>query len=163
MRYIFVILGLAAIVVIIFWKHWNPDRLLFESGDTQNTLEESPGPSSFLEFTRQATLKAVGKDDLSIGVATQKLIGEEFIILVNVQLNPPAEDTFYFAWLVKRKPNTEFVPIGRLSKSSEKSNMWQTAFRSFQPFLDYDEIWISLNKKEKDRPEKIILKGKWEK
>ncbi len=157
MRFIFVIFGILALIVFVFF-YFRKAPLITESPFLQEPNATTLTPSS--EYSKQAVLKDVA-GDLAVGLATQKIIGEDFMVLVDAQLTPPPEEQFYFGWLVKHNPELNIVPLGRLNPVSDTSNLWQVAFRSTTAFTDYEEVWVTKEKTDDDQPETIILKGKW--
>jgi hypothetical protein len=163
MRFLFVIIGIVALGAFAFSTLRNaPPPTASEGLPTASEglpTERAATPSP--EYSRHAVLRdAAG--DLSVGLATQKLIGEDFMVLIDAQLNAPPKDSFYFGWLVKRVPEPEAIPLGKLERVSDASNLWRVAFRASQPFTDYAEVWVTRERKDDDEPETVLLKGRWE-
>ena len=155
MRFLFVIIGIGAFGAFAFSTLRNAPPAA--PGGSVADLSATPSP----EYSRQAVLRDVA-GDLSVGLATQKLIGEDFMVLIDAQLNSPPQDAFYFGWLVTRVPELDRMPIGKLERVSDASNLWQVAFRASRSFTDYAEVWVTRERKDDDEPETLVLKGTWE-
>jgi hypothetical protein len=155
LRFLFVILGVLALVAFAI-------STLRKAPTSQPIpLPTISSVSSSPPYIRKALLRDV-TGDLAVGFATQRLIGEDFVVLIDAQLNAPPKGAFYFGWLAKRTPELTLLPLGKLEQVSHDSNLWRVAFRAVTPFTDYDEVWVSRKQKDDNEVEKIILKGKWE-
>lgn len=156
MRFIFVLVGIAALVAFAF-------RFLGNASPSSVVVVPTPVASS--ESVPVASAQAVLKDtvgDLSTGIATRKIADDEFIVLVGAQMNPPSEGSFYAGWLIKRESGkVTAVLLGKLSRVSDASNLWQVDFRATASFTDYGEVWVTRERKDDDTPETIVLKGTW--
>lgn len=110
------------------------------------------------EFAEEARLQdAAG--GLSFGLATKRAIGSEFFIIVAAQLDQPQKDYFYQAWFARKAENeSEVISLGKMERSGE-TKIWQAVFRTSSPPPEYNEIWITVEQKEDDSPERVILKG----
>lgn len=156
MRFLFVVIGIGALGAFALRELRHAPAIVPQE-EIGTEVPASPSP----EYSRQAVLRDVA-GDLSVGIATQKLIGDDFMVLIDAQLNVPPKDSFYAGWLVKRVPALETFPLGKLERLSDASNLWQVAFRATAPFTDYGEIWVTRERNDDDEPEMLVLKGKWE-
>lgn len=154
MRFLFVIFGVGVFVAfgVSQFRQQPPN----EHGVAQN-VELAP----LQEHSMQAVLRDTA-GDFPAGAATQKLLGDDFIVLIDARLPSPGGFK-YFAWLVRRAEETEVVPLGELKSDPDEPNWWKAEFRSASPFLDYPEVWVTREEQpDDDVPEVMVLKGKWQ-
>jgi len=146
-----IILALALSVIFIFmrFKPLAPAATL--------VLAPSPSPSPAPRHTEKAVLKDVS-GGYGVGLATKTVIGDEFIFSVSAQLSPPPDGKFYEAWLVKRTPEPDVIPIGKLM-NSETQHLWETTLRTLLEYSEYRQVSITLEKEDDNVPEKTILRG----
>jgi hypothetical protein len=130
----------------------------------EQSTQTNDATVSHENYILRAVLK--GPDsNLSVGLATQQAIGEDFVVLIDAQLNPLPAGWVYYGWLIKHVPEFKALPLGRLNRVSEKSNLWKVAFRAASPLVEYGEVWVTREPEYEDgkKPGIIILKGTWNK
>jgi hypothetical protein len=160
-RYSFVLLGFGMLAFAAL-LHFSPENSQAPVAPAEQVSKiENSAPQE--EYSLRAVLEGVG-DNLSVGLATQRALGGDFMILINAQLSPPSTGSVYYGWLVNSAPELRAISLGRLTQELATPNMWQVVFRTASPLPDYEEIWITREPEHRDDdapPGTIILKGRW--
>jgi hypothetical protein len=160
-RYSFVFLGFGMLAFAVL-LHFRPENFQAPVAPANQVAEiENSAPQE--EYSLRAVLEGVW-DNLSVGLATQRVLGGDFMILINAQMSPPPKGSVYYGWLVNSAPEFRAISLGRLTQELETPNMWQVVFRTASPLPDYQEIWITREPEHRDDdalPGTIILKGRW--
>jgi hypothetical protein len=159
----FILLGFGMLVFAALLHFWPENSQVPVAPANQVAEIENAAPQE--EYSLRAVLEGVG-DNLSVGLATQRALGGDFMILIGAQLSPPPTGSVYYGWLVNSAPEKfRAISLGRLTQALETPNMWQVVFRTASPLPDYEEIWITREPEHRDDdapPGTIILKGRWE-
>lgn len=104
------------------------------------------------EGVEKTTLKDVTGGP-SVGMATRKFKEGIFEHTVMAALPEPGTGKFYQGWLVR---DGELLSTGKMN---ETKGGWYIEFSVDKDYSDYNKVWVTLEERFDNQPEKHILEG----